>query len=178
MRNFTCIAAACQGWGIGHDGDIPWKRTNRGRKDMKFFQLRTRGHVVIMGRKTADSIDRDYFPLADRVNIVVTSHVDGIVSLGVLTDRPVYYVGSLEIALKIADQYGSMDTYVIGGSMIYNEAMAHPRCDRVIVTRIPFGYICDRFIDPTLFESWPMHEIDYMGLTISVYEHKSIYSIT
>jgi len=50
---------------IGHNGRLPWSLP----ADLKFFRDLTRDHVVIMGRKTFESIGK---PLDRRVNIVLT----------------------------------------------------------------------------------------------------------
>lgn len=52
--------------GIGFRGSIPWREPD----DLKFFREKTKGNVVIMGRKTFKSIGK---VLPNRVNIVVSS---------------------------------------------------------------------------------------------------------
>ncbi len=52
---------------IGNKGGIPWKL----RDDMRNFMITTKGHPVIMGRGTFESMDKR--PLKERQNIVVTS---------------------------------------------------------------------------------------------------------
>ena len=50
---------------IGQNNSIPWKIS----QDLKFFKLTTENHVVIMGRKTFESLGK---PLKNRINIVVS----------------------------------------------------------------------------------------------------------
>ena len=167
---FTCIAAVCTGRGIGYENGIPWRDSDAGTIDMKYFRARTTGHVVIMGRKTAESIPSKYFPLNDRVNIVVTTEVTGRITFGLNTDTPIYYVNSFENALLVASRYKRRDTYVIGGGVMYQTAFSHPECERAIISRIPEWYQCDTFIDLEPIHEWNHFAIHYMGLTIDVYE--------
>jgi dihydrofolate reductase len=64
--NITAIVAANAAGAIGVAGGIPWRL----RSDMQFFRATTTGGVVIMGRKTFDSLGRN--PLPKRTNIVLS----------------------------------------------------------------------------------------------------------
>lgn len=55
---------------IGRDGDLPWSLP----ADMKFFKDITMDGVVVMGRKTYESIPNP--PLKNRVNIILTRNKD------------------------------------------------------------------------------------------------------
>ena len=72
------IAAACEGLGIGKNGDLPWRL----KEEMKYFTRMTkaaapgRKNAVVMGRKTYESIPPKYRPLNDRVNVVLTKQKD------------------------------------------------------------------------------------------------------
>ena len=59
--------AVCDDWGIGRDGDM----LVANRADMRHFVRCTKGHAVIMGRKTLESFPGGR-PLKDRRNIVLT----------------------------------------------------------------------------------------------------------
>ena len=61
------IVAVCDDWGIGRDGDMVVSN----RADMRHFVNKTKGHPVIMGRKTLESFPGAR-PLKDRRNIVLT----------------------------------------------------------------------------------------------------------
>lgn len=61
----SIIAAISENCVIGKDGQIPWHL----KDDWRRFKERTLGHVIIMGRKTHESIGR---PLSGRTNIVNT----------------------------------------------------------------------------------------------------------
>ncbi len=62
------VAVATNGV-IGHEGGMPWDLP----RDLQHFRDVTRGHPIVMGRKTFESIGR---PLPDRINIIVTRNPD------------------------------------------------------------------------------------------------------
>ena len=51
MDNLKAIVAVCDDWGIGANGDMVVSN----RVDMRHFVSCTKGHTVIMGRKTLES---------------------------------------------------------------------------------------------------------------------------
>ena len=62
----TIIAAMSENRVIGRAGDLPWRLPD----DFKRFKRLTRGHHVVMGRKTFESLPGG--ALTDRVNLVIT----------------------------------------------------------------------------------------------------------
>ena len=102
------IAAVARNRVIGRDGGLPWSLPI----DMRHFMNTTKGHTVIMGRRT---YEERYEPLKDRVNIVVTSRTD-YEAPGCTIAR------SLEEALKIASD--DPEVFVIGGSGMFARVRA------------------------------------------------------
>ncbi len=121
----SAIAAVAKNGTIGRDGDLPWHLPD----DLKYFQLTTRGHHVITGRKNYESIPAKYRPLKDRVNIVVT-HDREYAAPGAIV------VHSVEEALAFARIHGEVETFIIGGGQIYREAMEKDLVDRIHITRV------------------------------------------
>src|SRR5881409_3901568 len=62
---FKAVAAMSLNRVIGSGGRIPWHLP----EDFRWFKQLTTGHVVVMGRKTFESLGK---PLPNRTNIVVT----------------------------------------------------------------------------------------------------------
>jgi dihydrofolate reductase len=102
---------------IGAGNRLPWHLPD----DLRRFRTITRGHPVIMGRKTFESIGR---PLAGRTNVVVTRQ-RGYRPPGCVV------VHSLEGALAAVPPE---ETFVIGGASIYRQAL--PLVDRLYVTEV------------------------------------------
>lgn len=69
-RSVIMIVASSLDMIIGHNNTIPWSC----KEDMRFFRTSTTGHVVIMGRKTFESLNSK--PLPNRINIVISSTLD------------------------------------------------------------------------------------------------------
>ena len=115
---------------IGFAGKIPWKC----REDMKFFRETTtktenpdKINAVVMGRKTFESLPA---PLPNRLNVV-------------LTRNPIIYQGSVifsnnfeEIIAKLESTPSIETIFVIGGEMIYREAINHPKCEKIYLNKI------------------------------------------
>lgn len=122
------IAAMSQDRLIGRDNTLPWRLP----ADLKRFRALTRGHAVIMGRKTWDSLGR---PLPERLNIVITRNPD-FAAPGVLR------AGSIEEALALAasaapNPHGPGECYVIGGAEIYRLAL--PFADQLELTWVDYS---------------------------------------
>ena len=108
---------------------------------MSFFKQMTTGQVIIMGRKTFESIGR---PLPNRFNIVVTRNKD-FKADGVLV------VHSLDEALTLSvDNSGIIDLrmrFIIGGAELWKEAI--PKADLLYITVVGKDYEGDTYF-PTL----------------------------
>jgi len=125
------IAAMALNRAIGLEGRIPWHLS----KDMKFFKQTTLGHVVLMGRKTFDSLGR---PLPNRENLV-------------LSRQPLDTPGVTRLASfdDVAEPVDGRKLFVIGGAEIYKALL--PRCDELLLTVVKLTPPADTFFPP--FES-------------------------
>ena len=113
---------------IGADGGMPWHLP----EDMAHFKRVTRGHPVVMGRRTWDSFPEKFRPLPERTNIVVTRR-PGWAATPEASGAVV--LDSLEEALVDAQfSPGGNEVWVIGGGQIYAQAMEH--CNVAVVTVI------------------------------------------
>ncbi len=136
------IAAISQNNVIGRKGALPWYLP----EDLKHFKALTTGHIVLMGRKTWESIPEKFRPLPNRTNVVVTRQPEFRVPEGVRV------FSSLEDALV---EYRADDVFVIGGEEIYRQTIDH--ADRLEITHVNQDVDGDAFfphIDP---EIW--HEV-------------------
>jgi len=124
LHKISMIAAINANRALGAENDLLYKI----REDMKRFTSITKGHPVIMGRKTWESIPEGRRPLTDRTNIVIT-RAEGYEALGATV------VASLEDAIARAKlSLGSEEIFVIGGGEIYKLAL--PLTDRLYLTLI------------------------------------------
>ena len=119
---------------IGRDNKIPWDLP----EDRKHFVQVTRGHAIIMGRLTWESLGR---PLPNRRNIVITRQ-QGAAFQGAEVAH------SLEEALQLARQTDP-EPRMIGGGQLYAESL--PLATRIELTVLDEAYEGDSYfpeLDP------------------------------
>jgi dihydrofolate reductase len=130
MLHFDVIAACDLNGSIGKDACLPWYLP----EDLKHFRDLTTIHddcagqnVVIMGRKTWESLPNGKLP--NRINIVISriAYIPGIQVCKTLNDA-LKYIEKIKV---IVDK-----VFVIGGGRLYREAILHPRIGNVYLTII------------------------------------------
>ena len=114
----TIIVAASENNIIGNDNKLIWHLSN----DLKRFKELTKGHHVIMGRKTFESMPR---ALPNRTNVIITRKKDYIAENAIVTN-------SIEGALSIASE--DSQPFIIGGGEIYKITMNIS--NRIELTRV------------------------------------------
>ena len=90
--------------------------------DMTRFRMLTTGHVIIMGRKTFESLPNGALP--NRHNIVISKTREQITGCEVYT--------SLEEALEARKEAAEDECFIIGGASIYEQAL--PFADKLYLT--------------------------------------------
>lgn len=106
-RMVKLVVAVAQNGIIGGNNQLLWKLS----ADLKHFKALTTGHVVVMGRKTYESIGR---PLPNRVNVVISRKKSGLLG------HEVTVLSSWEEAQQwVTDHHPDKDLFVIGGGEIY-----------------------------------------------------------
>lgn len=136
------IAAVAQNGCIGQGDTLPWHLP----EDMAHFRNTTRGHAVLMGRKTWDSLPPRFRPLPGRRNIVLTRQ-PGWQAPGAET------ASSLDAALALLAgppdaEPTAQRVFVIGGAEIYAQAL--PLADELVLTEIHQDVSGDAY-----FPRWP-----------------------
>jgi len=121
MENLSMIAAIGKNNELGKDNDLIWRLSG----DMKFFRAMTNDKVIIMGRKTLESLPNGR-PLPNRVNIVLTKDENYEV-------ENAYVLNSIEEALDLIALVDK-ECFVIGGASIYEEFM--PYAENIYLTKI------------------------------------------
>ena len=119
----AAIVAVDDNFGIGSNNEllahIP--------EDLKNFKKLTENNIVIMGRKTYDSLPNK--PLPNRTNVVITSSPKQ-------NESSPFFI-SMDSAKELI-QSSVTDCFIIGGGMIYKEFL--PYCDKVYLTKIHHSY--------------------------------------
>jgi len=144
----TIVAALARNGCIGKDGGLPWRIP----EDMQRYRRITMGKVVVMGRKTWESIPEKHRPLVGRTNVVVTRRPDYPLPAEVVR------VGSLDDALA---RYAGHEVVINGGGTIYEHAMA--RADALDLTHVHRDVAGDTFfpaIDPAIWKETSREDHD------------------
>jgi len=132
-------------WGIGKNGTLPWPKNS---DDLKWFKQTTLGSVVVMGRKTWDSLPNRFKRLPNRVNVVVSNQ-----TFPHPTDGGPDHVlsGDMKSALEVLlpELYPDLHIWVIGGSQLINGMLNI--IDELLLNNVDGDYDCDTFL--------PMNEI-------------------
>lgn len=136
MKQISIIVAIAQNHAIGKDNDLLWHISN----DFKWFKEKTRGHQVIMGKRTLESLPNG--PLPKRSNIVITDKADEIFE-GCTT------VYSIEEAIEQCSE--TEESFIIGGGSIYKQFLEH--ANKFYLTRVHKDFDADTFFEVD-FSDW------------------------
>lgn len=136
----SAIVAVDENFGIGFNGNL----LEHIPDDLKHFKQLTTGNVIIMGRKTWESLPKK--PLPNRTNIVVTNKKKG-------NEDGAKFM-TLEDARRYAIINRPTDAFVIGGGSIYKEFL--PICDKVYLTKIMVSHenVDTYFPNIELMDNW------------------------
>jgi dihydrofolate reductase len=145
MKPFSIIVAFDSQYGIGKNGQLPWRLS----LDLKRFKEITtavsnpsKKNAVIMGRKTWESLPEKFRPLPGRLNVVLSRKNPINLPINVVCCT------GLDEALKKLSTPEIENIFVIGGAQIYALAIAHPLCQKLYVTHVQGEYGCDAFFPP------------------------------
>ena len=130
--------------GISSKGKIPWHVS----EDMKHFRCLTDGGIVVMGRKTFETIGK---PLMNRDNFILSR--SGITFYNTLYSEKYPNGYSMTIhgqqfsddLIKSIPRLVDKTVWVIGGKQIYDSLL--PLCNEIHLTRLDQSYGCDLFLD-------------------------------
>ncbi len=129
---------------IGVDNDLPWRL----KKDLQHFSAYTQNKVIVMGRKTFESIGR---PLPNRKNIVISSTIS--------STSEVQVVNSLEQAISEARNWNrenslAEEIVLIGGGYIFKDSIN--LVNKLVLTRVDCDINGDVFYPSIDLDKWRM----------------------
>lgn len=122
---------------IGDGSKLPWNIP----EDLKKFKELTLNKVVIMGRKTYESIGR---PLPERVNIILTRKSDYAV-------KGAFVCNNIKDAIEKASEY-KKEIFIIGGAAIYKQALEIS--EKLYVSHIYGEYEGDTYFPEIDWGNW------------------------
>lgn len=180
-QKFSIICAMDEKMGIGKgNSGIPWSIP----EDRQFFHETTINNIVIMGRKTWETIPNGHLP--NRLNIIISKNAhqydDDIIHervsqlIQMKTENIDYnwfqhdFESALHYAYMMNNQRNNKrKIYVIGGQSIFEKAITHPDCEDLLLTFVKGDYNCDVF-----FPKFNWDYIDYNDKT----NHQEIPKVT
>src|SRR5262245_40110482 len=125
MKHFQAIAAMSLNSVIGAGNKIPWHLP----EDFKWFKKMTTGHVIVMGRKTFESIGK---PLPNRETIILSRSQFQFPGVRTISD-----LEQIDLA------HESRAVFVCGGAEIYQQAL--PLCSDLYLTLVKRHVEGDKF---------------------------------
>jgi dihydrofolate reductase len=123
---------------IGDKGKIPWHIPN----DLKRFKELTTNNVVIMGRKTYESLPKEYKPLPHRMNIIISKDKNYKATNCLVFDN-------LKKAIRKSGT--NKEIFIIGGGEIYKEGFKY--ADKIYLTEVDGEFEGDTYF-PNIGRSW------------------------
>ena len=138
------VVAMSNNWVIGVNNDLPWSL----KDDLAHFKKYTTGKIIVMGRKTYESIGR---PLPNRVNYVISSTLKDIEGVSIFT--------SLEDAIEAAkiynlDQEIANEVAIIGGGYLFRDSIHS--FNKLVLTRVDCSIDGDVYYPEIDFNNWEL----------------------
>lgn len=124
MATISYVVARAQNDIIGCDNRLPWHLN----ADLQRFKKITSDHVVIMGRKTYESIGK---PLPNRFNIIISRHFDVKLERVYVAPDP---ISAILMGDMISQYLGKREMFVIGGDYIFN--LLKDFAERIYLTEV------------------------------------------
>lgn len=135
---------------IGLDNKLLWHIP----EDLKNFKKITTGKMIVMGRKTFESIGK---PLPNRANVVITRD-ENFKHEGVIVVHDAMMV--FDLALETEEELGldNFEMMVIGGGEIFNIFM--PYTQKIYLSEVEYTGPADVFFPPINFKEWEVEKTE------------------
>lgn len=157
---------------IGLYNDLPWPKL---MQDMKNFANLTKSHIVVMGQKTFNSLNKT--PLPNRFNIVLTSNIktEEINKKNLIKDNSVNlaFINSVDSCIEtLLDISGIVDNtkkvWIIGGSQIYRQFL--PYVNKLYLTVIYQKLYGDKHFPDINPKEWELESIEEIRNDVLSYD--------
>ena len=139
MKNISIIVAIASNYAIGKDNDLLWHIS----KDLKRFKEITKGHYIIMGKRTYFSLP--VRPLPNRTSLIITD-----IAHEVIDNCLMAY--SIEDAIEKMDPVN--ENFIIGGGSVYQQFM--PYANKLYITRVHKEFEGDTFFPEISDTQWKL----------------------
>ena len=138
------VVAMSNNWVIGVNNDLPWNL----KDDLAHFKKYTTEKIIVMGRKTFESIGR---PLPNRVNYVISSTLENVEGVSIFTN--------LEDAIEAAKAYNlhkniDNEVAIIGGGYLFRDSIHS--FNKLVLTRVNCSINGDVYYPEIDFNNWEL----------------------
>ena len=163
-KPISIIVAMTKNFLIGNKNNLPWRLP----EDLKLFKQTTMCNIIIMGRKTFESIGK---PLPGRKNFIISaSAFKNVIPLenGQYEPGKAYYFKSLEEAINASFLTEGVP-FVIGGASVYKQAL--PLAKTLYISFVKKNYDGDAYFPEIDFKEWKLtEEKDFSDFTLKVFK--------
>ena len=149
-KNIEIVVAVDNRWAIGRGGGLLCHL----REDLRHFKALTRGHTVVMGRRTFESLPAG--PLPERQNIILTRDRSYAPRRAADNDR-VVVAHDIDEALRLASMPEPI--MIIGGAQIYRAAMPIARTLHITMIHHAFAG-ADVWFAPPRATEWTITRVE------------------
>jgi dihydrofolate reductase len=144
MKIISHLVAVSNELVIGVDNDLPWNL----KDDLAHFKKYTLNKVIIMGRKTYESIGR---PLPNRINYVISRTIKEIDGAHVFNN--------LEEAMLSAEKHNKNldienEIVIIGGGYLFEETL--PILNKLVITKVDCSVAGDVYYPKVNMNNWEL----------------------
>ena len=144
MKIISHLVAVSNELVIGVDNDLPWNL----KDDLAHFKKYTLNKVIIMGRKTYESIGR---PLPNRINYVISRTIKEIDGAHVFNN--------LEEAMLSAEKHNKNldienEIVIIGGGCLFEETL--PILNKLVITKVDCSVAGDVYYPKINMKNWEL----------------------
>jgi len=144
MKIISHLVAVSNDLVIGVDNELPWNL----KDDLAHFKKYTLNKIIIMGRKTFESIGR---PLPNRINYVISRTIKEI--------KGVHVFDNLDDAMLAAERHNHKmgidnEIVIIGGGYLFKETL--PVMNKLVITKVDCNVLGDIYYPTVEMENWKL----------------------
>ena len=141
MKIISHVVALSNNNVIGVDNNLPWNL----KTDLLHFKEYTTNKIIIMGRKTYESIGK---PLPNRMNYVVSTTIGEIEGALVFKSTE----DAIKSAMHYCDEENKKEIVIIGGGFLFKDTLSIT--NKLILTRVDCDIAGDVFYPEIDFSEW------------------------
>ena len=141
MKIISHVVALSNNNVIGVDNNLPWNL----KTDLLHFKEYTTNKIIIMGRKTYESIGK---PLPNRMNYVVSTTIGEIEGALVFKSTE----DAIKSAMHYCDEENKKEIVIIGGGFLFKDTLSIT--NKLILTKVDCDIAGDVFYPEIDFSEW------------------------